>query len=523
MVSGDRSILVVDEGTTNAKAFAFSEDGRSIAAVRVGTKSSYPAPGLVEQDPDEIWSAQIRALRRVASKVVLGDVAGLGIANQRETTLVWDAGTGKVLHSAIVWQDKRGVPIIEAMDPDQRALVQERTGLIPDSYFSAPKLVWLLDRHPRMRARAERGQVKFGTVDSYLVWRLTGGRVHATDSSNASRTMLMNLRTLQWDEEILRMMGVPAAMLPEIRASADNYGDVESKVLGRPLPIAGVAGDQQAALLGHAALGRGEVKSTFGTGTFVLMNTGSSVVRSRKLLSTVAWTVGNRTTYALEGSILATGSSIGWLVDGIGLADSVGEVERVAAGSAGSGGVFFVPALSGLGAPYWDPHARALMIGMTHGTTRREILRAAVESIGFQTRDVVEEMSRDLGRVVKALRADGGMAESDFFLQVLADVTGMRTERPAFVETTAMGAAFLAGLYTGVWRMTELGSLIGEGETFRPRSTARERDALYGGWEEAVTRSRGWAVSGLRGGLPLRPPALRPSGRRTRRSSTARE
>jgi glycerol kinase len=525
MASGDRSILVADEGTTNAKAFAFSEDGRSIAAAHVGVRSTYPAPGLVEQDPAEIWGAQVRALRKVASKVALGGVAGLGIANQRETTLVWDTQTGESLHRAIVWQDKRGVSVIEAMDPDERALVQERTGLIPDSYFSAPKLAWLLDRHPRLRARAERGEVKFGTVDSYLIWRLTGGRVHATDSSNASRTMLMDVRTLEWDEEILKVMHIPAAMLPEIRSSAAHYGEVESKVLGRRVPIAGVAGDQQAALLGHAALGRGEMKSTFGTGTFVLMNTGSSVVRSRNLLSTVAWTVGKRTTYAMEGSILAAGSSIRWLVDGIGLASSVGEVERVAAVAASSGGVFFVPALSGLGAPYWDPHARGLMIGMTHGTTRREILRASMESIAFQTRDVVEEMSRELGRKVKVLRVDGGAAESDFLLQVVADITGMRVERTEFVETTARGAAFLAGIYTGVWRMGDLSSLVGERKTFHPRTTHRERDALYSGWNEAVTRSRGWVrdVSRPRGGSSARQPALRPSNRRTRRTSTAQE
>jgi glycerol kinase len=525
MAPGDRSILVVDEGTSNAKAFAFSEDGRSVAAARVSVRSTYPAPGLVEQDPDEIWAAQLRALRKAASKVILSGVVGLGIANQRETTLVWDTQTGESLHRAIVWQDKRGVPVIEAMDPDERALVQERTGLIPDSYFSAPKLTWLLDRHPRLRARAERGEVKFGTVDSYLIWRLTGGRVHATDSSNASRTMLMNLKTLEWDEEILRMMHVPAAMLPEIRSSSGDYGEVEGEVLGRRIPIAGVAGDQQAALLGHAALGRGEVKSTFGTGAFVLMNTGSSIVRSRNLLSTVAWTVGRRITYAMEGSILAAGSSIRWLVEGLGLASSVGEAERLASGAAGSGGVFFVPALSGLGAPYWDPHARGLLIGMTHGTTRREILCASMESIAFQTRDVVEEMSRDLGRKVKVLRVDGGAAGSDFLLQVVVDITGMRVERPEFVETTARGAAFLAGLYAGVWRMGELGSLVGEGKVFHPRSTARERDALYSRWKGAVTRSRLWEqdVSGPRGCSSAQEAALRPSSRRTRRIPTAQE
>jgi glycerol kinase len=515
MTDGERTVLALDEGTTNAKAFAFSEGGAVLAVSSASVESVYAAGGRVEQSPEKIWASQVRALRKVASKASLGGVAGLGIANQRETTIVWDTETGGSLYPAIVWQDKRGLSIIESMSPDERALVQERTGLIPDPYFSAPKLAWLLDKYPRLRAKAETGHAKFGTVDSYLIWKLTGGRVHATDSSNASRTMLMNLRTLEWDEEILRMMRIPGLMLPDIRASSGHYGDVDQGILGRRIPITGVAGDQQAALLGHAALERGHVKSTIGTGAFVLMNSGPTAMRSRNLLNTVAWTIGKTTTYAMEGSILAAGSAVRWLVAGARLAGSVGEVEREAAKVDGSGGVFFVPALSGLGAPFWDPHARGLMIGMTHGTTRPEILRAAIESMAFLTRDVVEEMSSDIGRSVRTLSVDGGAAGSDFLLRVMADITGMRITRPDLIETTARGAAFLAGLHSGVWRIGDLRSLVGDGETFNPRSSSSERAALYRGWKEAVTRARGWerAASSLPGDRHVAGTTTRPSHR----------
>ncbi|RTI19040.1 glycerol kinase, partial [Thermus scotoductus] len=442
-------LLALDQGTTSSRAILFSLEGRPVAMAQREFRQLYPRPGWVEHDPLEIWESQLgvaqEALRQAG--VEAREVVALGLTNQRETTLVFEKGTGKPLHNAIVWQDRRTASLcqelkVQGLEP----LFRERTGLLLDPYFSGTKLAWLLENVPDLRGKAERGEALFGTVDTWLLYRLTGGKVHATDLSNASRTLLFNLHTLSWDEELLEVFRVPRAMLPEVRPSDGDFGETLPELFGRAIPIRGVLGDQQAALFGQAALERGEGKCTYGTGAFLLLNTGERPVPSPKgLLSTVAWSVRGKVSYALEGSVFMAGAVVGWLRDGLGLVQESAQVEALAREVEDSGGVYLVPAFTGLGAPYWDPYARGAILGLTRGTTKAHLARAALEGVAFQVVDVVRTME-EAGTPLKELRVDGGMVENALFLQIQADLLGVPVLRPKVTETTALGAALMAGV-----------------------------------------------------------------------------
>ena len=436
-------LLALDQGTTSSRAILFTLEGRPVAVAKREFRQLYPKPGWVEHDPLEIWETTLWAAREVLRRAgaEAGEVLALGITNQRETTLLWDRKTGKPLHNAIVWQDRRTTPLCEALRAKGlEPLFRERTGLLFDPYFSGTKLVWLLENVPGLKARAEGGGVAFGTVDTWLIWNLTGGKVHATDPTNASRTLLFNLHTLAWDPELLEALGIPAALLPEVRPSDGDFGETLPELLGAPVPIRGVLGDQQAALFGQAALGGGEGKCTYGTGAFLLLNTGKRPVLSEKgLLATVAWSLGGRATYALEGSLFVAGAAVGWLKE-VGLIRESAEVEALAASVEDTGDVYFVPAFTGLGAPYWDPYARGTLLGLTRGTSRAHLARAALEGVAFQVRDVVLAMEEEAGVRLKVLKADGGMAQNRLFLKIQADLLGVPVAVPEVTETTALGA-----------------------------------------------------------------------------------
>ncbi|RTI16169.1 glycerol kinase GlpK, partial [Thermus scotoductus] len=441
-------LLALDQGTTSSRAILFSLEGRPVAMAQREFRQLYPRPGWVEHDPLEIWESQLgvaqEALRQAG--VEAREVVALGLTNQRETTLVFEKGTGKPLHNAIVWQDRRTASLCQELKAQGlEPLFRERTGLLLDPYFSGTKLAWLLENVPDLRGKAERGEALFGTVDTWLLYRLTGGKVHATDLSNASRTLLFNLHTLSWDEELLEVFRVPRAMLPEVRPSDGDFGETLPELFGTPIPIRGVLGDQQAALFGQAALERGQGKCTYGTGAFLLLNTGERPVPSPKgLLSTVAWSVRGKVSYALEGSVFMAGAVVGWL-QGLGLIRESAEVEALAREVADSGGVYLVPAFTGLGAPYWDPYARGAILGLTRGTTKAHLARAALEGVAFQMVDVVRTME-EAGTPLKELRVDGGMVENALFLQIQADLLGVPVLRPKVTETTALGAALMAGV-----------------------------------------------------------------------------
>ncbi|WP_253731955.1 glycerol kinase GlpK, partial [Thermus scotoductus] len=441
-------LLALDQGTTSSRAILFSLEGRPVAMAQREFRQLYPRPGWVEHDPLELWETTLLAAREALRRggVEAGEVLALGISNQRETTLVWDRKTGEPLYNAIVWQDRRTASLCQELKAQGlEPLFRERTGLLLDPYFSGTKLAWLLANVPGLRERAGRGEALFGTVDTWLLYRLTGGRVHATDPSNASRTLLFNLHTLSWDEELLEVFRVPRAMLPEVRPSDGDFGETLPELFGRAIPIRGVLGDQQAALFGQAALERGEGKCTYGTGAFLLLNTGERPVPSPKgLLSTVAWSVRGKVSYALEGSVFMAGAVVGWL-QGLGLIRESAEVEALAREVADSGGVYLVPAFTGLGAPYWDPYARGAILGLTRGTTKAHLARAALEGVAFQMVDVVRTME-EAGTPLKELRVDGGMVENALFLQIQADLLGVPVLRPKVTETTALGAALMAGL-----------------------------------------------------------------------------
>ncbi|RTH15239.1 glycerol kinase, partial [Thermus scotoductus] len=441
-------LLALDQGTTSSRAILFSLEGRPVAMAQREFRQLYPRPGWVEHDPLEIWESQLgvaqEALRQAG--VEAREVVALGLTNQRETTLVFERGTGRPLYNAIVWQDRRTASLCQELKAQGlEPLFRERTGLLLDPYFSGTKLAWLLENVPGLRGKAERGEALFGTVDTWLLYRLTGGKVHATDLSNASRTLLFNLHTLSWDEELLEVFRVPRAMLPEVRPSDGDFGETLPELFGRAIPIRGVLGDQQAALFGQAALERGEGKCTYGTGAFLLLNTGERPVPSPKgLLSTVAWSVRGKVSYALEGSVFMAGAVVGWL-QGLGLIRESAEVEALAREVADSGGVYLVPAFTGLGAPYWDPYARGAILGLTRGTTKAHLARAALEGVAFQMVDVVRTME-EAGTPLKELRVDGGMVENALFLQIQADLLGVPVLRPKVTETTALGAALMAGV-----------------------------------------------------------------------------
>jgi len=490
-------ILALDEGTTSARAIVFDADGVSHAVAQREIRQIYPQAGWVEQDPREIWAAQSGVAVEALALAGLGapDVAAIGIANQRETSILWDRDSGEPVGNAIVWQDRRTAPACDRLRRDGlETMIQERTGLLPDAYFSGTKIAWLLDHVPGARGRAEKGQLAFGTVDTWLVWKLTEGRLHVTDASNASRTMLFDIHSGSWDDELLRLLGIPRSLLPDVRSSSEVYGEVAAEEALAGAPVAGIAGDQQAALFGQMCIAPGLTKNTYGTGCFTLQSTGGRPVISRqRLLTTVAWKIGGRTDYALEGSVFSGGAVVQWLRDGLGLIRSAGEVEALAASVPDSAGIFLVPAFEGLGAPHWDSYARGALVGLTRAATAAHVARAALESIALQVADLLDAMRADAGAPVSELRVDGGAAVNNLLLQFQADVLGVPVVRPAMTETTALGAAYLAGLAAGVWKTPE--DIAGQWRVerrFEPAMRRSRVQALREGWARAVERAKGW-------------------------------
>ncbi len=486
-------ILALDQGTTSSRTIAFDEGGAIVALAQRELPQIYPEPGLVEHDPRIIWRDTVATAREVIGKVGADRVHAIGITNQRETTVLWDRKTGEPLHNAIVWQDRRtAVRCRELVEAGHADLVQSRTGLLLDPYFSATKLTWLLTNVDGARERAVAGELAFGTIDSYLLWHLTGGRTHATDASNASRTQLFNIHTQEWDDELLALHDIPESVLPEVLDCAGHFGDCDAALFGSAIPVTGMAGDQQSATFGQAAFEPGTLKSTYGTGCFALLNTGTTAVTStNRLLTTVAWRLGGETTYALEGSIFVAGAAVQWLRDGLGLFADAAQSETLAAAAASTGGVYMVPAFTGLGAPYWDADARGALVGLTRDSGAAEITRAALEAVCYQTRDLLEAMTADGAPLPPALRVDGGMAANDWAMQFLADILGTPVERPTVTETTALGAAYLAGLATGYFSGTEdIARHWQCDKRFEPALADGTRDELYAGWKAAVSRVR---------------------------------
>jgi glycerol kinase len=491
-------VLAIDQGTTSSRAILFDRQGRPVASAGHPIRQIYPQSGWVEHDPQEIWQSQLASAREVlaAAGVRASQVAAIGITNQRETTILWDRQTGEPLANAIVWQCRRTAPLCQQLK--QRGLepsFRQKTGLVIDPYFSGTKVAWMLDNIPGARGRAERGDLLFGTVDCWLLYKLTGGRVHATDYSNASRTLMFNISRLAWDEDILAELAVPPSLLPAVLPSSTLFGESEPSLLGAALPIAGIAGDQQAALFGQACFQVGMAKNTYGTGCFVLMNVGhDSVPLGSSLVTTIAWGLGQGVEYALEGSIFIAGAAVQWLRDGLGLIATAAESEALAASVASSEGVYLVPAFVGLGAPHWDPRARGVILGISRGTTRAHLARATLEAIAFQTRDVIETMESECGLTLPELRVDGGAAANDLLMQIQADILGREVVRPAVTETTALGAAYLAGLAVGFWKgQDELTGKWQIDKRFQPQMDASQREELYQGWKRAVERAKGWA------------------------------
>jgi glycerol kinase len=502
-------VLAIDQGTTSSRAIAFDHGGRAVASAQREFEQRYPAAGHVTHDPEALWESQLAVAREVV------DTAGgaerfvaIGVTNQRETTVVWDRATGRPVADAIVWQSRITASFCERLKAQgYEPLFRARTGLPLDAYFSGPKIRYILDAEPALRARAERGELAFGTVDSFLIWRLTGGQVHATDVSNASRTLLFDIHRLAWDDELLDIIGVPRAMLPEVRPTSGSFGETEPSLFGRPIPIAAAAGDQQAATFGQACFEPGQAKNTYGTGAFLIRNTGNEAVQSEHgLLTTVAWqlAVGGAATYALEGSVFVAGAAVQWMRDGLRAIGAAADIEALAAGIDETGGVYLVPAFVGLGAPYWDPHARGALVGLSRGSGLPQIARATIESIAYQVRDVLEAMDADAGAGSRALRVDGGAAGNDTLLQFQADILGVPVERPVVAETTALGAACLAGLAVGFWRDPgEVAANWALDRRFEPRMDPARRERLLRGWHRAVQRSLAWVE-------PDEPPAAAP-------------
>jgi glycerol kinase len=491
-------ILALDQGTTSSRAILFDEAGGPVAMSQREFRQIFPQAGWVEHDPREIFATQRDVARDALRKsnIPPKDVAGIGITNQRETTILWDRQSGEPIHNAIVWQDRRTSSMCDELrEVGAESLVRERTGLLIDPYFSGTKIAWLLDEIPGARSRAERGELAFGTVDSWLVWQLTENRTHVSDVSNASRTLLFNIHTNDWDEELLRVLRVPRAILPEVHPSAHAFGMVPPGTFGEPLVIAGVAGDQQAAMFGQGCYSAGMAKNTYGTGCFMLLHTGDKVVQSKNGLVATACAQTRAKEYALEGSVFIGGAVVQWLRDQLGFFSSSKEVERLASEVLDSGDVFVVPAFTGLGAPYWDPKARGTIVGLTRGTTRAHIARAALESIAFQSAEVLEAMQKDSGENLAELRVDGGAAANDLLMQFQADLLGVPVVRPRVLETTALGAAYLAGLTVDLWKSREeLARHWQAQRRFEPRMDAAKRAQLMERWREAVGRARNWAV-----------------------------
>jgi glycerol kinase len=492
-------VLALDQGTTSSRSILFDHSGQIVSAAQQEFAQIYPQPGWVEHDPEEIFATQVATAREALLRAGAGagQVAAIGITNQRETVVVWDRKTGKPLYNAIVWQCRRTAPMCDQLRADGWAdRIQEKTGLVVDAYFSGTKVAWLLEQVPDLREKASRGEALFGTVDSFLIWRLSGGRLHVTDISNASRTMLFNIHSLDWDQDILDKLEIPRGMLPQIRPCSQVYGSTEASLLGQEIPIAGAAGDQQAALFGQTCFSPGQGKNTYGTGCFLLLNTGIQAVKSdRGLLTTIAWQLESdeEVTYALEGSVFVSGAAIQWLRDGLGIISHAAETESLAGEVADTGGVYFVPAFVGLGTPYWDAYARGTIVGLTRGTDRRHLARATLEAICYQSRDVIEAMITESGIALEALRADGGAAANNLLMQLQSDLLGVPVQRPAITETTALGAAYLAGLATGFWSdLEEISAQWEVDSKFTPTMSSEKREALYVGWQRAVKRAQGW-------------------------------
>lgn len=494
-------ILALDQGTTSSRAMLFDEKGLPVSQAQREFPQIFPAPGLVEHDPEAIWDSQLTTARDAiaAAGATPADIAGIGITNQRETTVLWDRTTGQPIHNAIVWQSRLTEPL--CADLRARGLaetIRAKTGLVIDAYFSGTKISWLLDNVPGARERAESGDVLFGTIDSFLLWRLSGGAIHATDHSNASRTLIYNIHALDWDDDLLNEMRIPRAMLPRVLPSSHIYGMTDPSIFGAAIPLAGAAGDQQAATFGQACFAPGMAKNTYGTGIFLMLNTGDQpIVSESGLLTTIGWGLGSaqlpRITYALEGSIFIGGAAVQWLRDGLGVIKESSEIEALARSVPDTGGVYLVPAFVGMGAPYWDSSARGAILGITRGTTAAHIARATVASMAYQTRDVLDVMHADAGLQLKALRVDGGAAVNDWLMQFQSDMVGLPVERPRVTETTALGAAYLAGLATGFYPSEEaLSHQWSLGARFTPTMAAEKRDRLYAGWHKAVERSLHW-------------------------------
>lgn len=490
-------ILALDQGTTSSRAIVFDQRGGIRAVAQREFRQIYPQAGWVEHDPEEIWQTQLATAREALTQAGLhaADVAAIGITNQRETTVIWDRKTGAPIHNAIVWQDRRTAKFCDELKrAGQAELIQRKAGLVIDAYFSGSKVRWLLDNVPGARARAERGELAFGTIDTWLLWKLTNARLHVTDPSNASRTMLFNLHTGDWDDELLGVLDVPRALLPEVRSSSEVYGETTADSLGQPVRLAGIAGDQQAALFGQNCFSRGLAKNTYGTGCFMLMNIGATPAMSKhQLLTTVAWRASGQTDFALEGSVFIGGAVVQWLRDGLGLIKSSADIEKLAAGVPDSGGVYLVPAFAGLGAPHWDQYARGTIAGLTRGTTAGHLARAALEGIAFQVADVLDVMKQDSGIAMNELRVDGGACANNLLMQFQADVLQVPVVRPKVIETTALGAAYLAGLATGFWKnRSEVEAAWQCDRRFMPQMSADEAAHRRRRWAEALQRARDW-------------------------------
>lgn len=489
-------ILAIDQGTTSSRSILFNHNGEIVDVSQQEFPQYFPESGWVEHDPNEIWSSQKETMRNLIQKTNIQsqEVAAIGITNQRETTVVWDRLTGQPIYNAIVWQDRRTAGYCDKLRAEGRAnFFQQKTGLVLDSYFSGTKLKWILDHVEGARERAKKGELCFGTIDTWLVWKLTQGKVFVTDVSNASRTLLFNINTLEWDEEILSLFDIPKAILPNVHESSEVYGVSSIEFLDDPVPIAGIAGDQQAALFGQLCVQKGMVKNTYGTGCFMLMNTGSQPVFSKNnLLTTIAWKINGKTTYALEGSVFVGGSAVQWIRDGLELVKDASEIEELAKTEKDNGGVYFVPALTGLGAPHWDPYARGALFGLSRGTTKGHIARATLEGIAYQIYDVVKAMEEDAQTKGTQLRVDGGASANNLLLQFQSDIFGYKVVRPKLLETTALGAAYLAGLAVGFWNsIDELANQWSVDRSFEPSNDSKTKASLIK-WQEAVSRSKAW-------------------------------
>lgn len=487
-------ILALDQGTTSSRAIVFDHNGHIKSVAQKEFTQYFPQPGWVEHNPNEIWSSQASVIAEAISAIDINglDIAGIGITNQRETTIVWDIDTEDPIYNAIVWQDRRTSEYCDELKAQGLTeKIHEKTGLIIDAYFSGTKIKWILDNVPGARKRAEMGKLRFGNVDSWLVWRLTRGEIHVTDVTNASRTMLFNIKDLKWDEELLKLLDIPMSMMPEVKSSSEIYGHTKTTIFAHEVPISGIAGDQQAALFGQMCIEPGSIKNTYGTGCFVMLNTGSKPVLSKNnLLTTIAWKIGDKITYALEGSIYVGGSVVQWLRDGLGFITSSSEIEDLASTVPDSGGVYFVPALTGLAAPYWDQYARGTIIGITRGTTRAHIARAALDGIAFQTYDIAQAMAKDMDAPLMELKVDGGASRNNLLMQHQADLLGITVVRPKITETTALGAAYLAGLAVGFWNnIDEIKNQWQVERTFEPIADSEKIEAAKAGWADAIGRT----------------------------------